>query len=187
MKHIESLESQNEESISEISELREECEAFKNDYKTTTKKLDAAEEKMKILTQNVGSSQQHIAELQKRVTELNTSCSDSEKVLFRVCENNASAFQLVQEMMNEREKLEKQMELFEQDVRSLTETNKELQTDKESITNSLEQHIEQIAASQKEAGMWAESLVAKDDEISELKETLQKSTHEMAKERVLEL
>ena len=74
------MESQNEKSISEISELREECEAFKNDYQTTTKKLDVAEEKMKDLTENVGSSQQHIAELQKRVSELNTSCSDSEKV-----------------------------------------------------------------------------------------------------------
>lgn len=99
----------------------------------------------------------------------------------------ANTFQLVQEMMNEREKLEKQMELFEQDVRCLSESNKELQTEKESITSSLEQHIEQIAASQKEAGMWAESLVAKDEEISELKENLQNSVQEIAKERVLEL
>ena len=98
-----------------------------------------------------------------------------------------NAFQLVQEMMNEREKLEKQMELFEQDVRCLSESNKELQTEKESITNSLEQHIEQIAASQKEAGMWAESLVAKDEEISQLKGNLQNSVQEIAKERVLEL
>ena len=78
------------------------------------------------------------------------------------------------------------MELFEQDVRCLSESNKELQTEKESITSSLEQHIEQIAASQKEAGMWAESLVAKDEEISELKENLQNSVQEIAKERVLE-
>ena len=86
-------------------------------------------------------------------------------------------------MMNEREKLEKQMELFEQDVRCLSEMNKELQTEKESMTSSLEQHIEQIAASQKEAGMWAESLVAKDEEISQLKENLQKSVQENAKEK----
>ena len=90
-------------------------------------------------------------------------------------------------MMIQREELEKQIELVEQDVRSLTETNKELQTEKESISNALELHIEQIAASQKEAGMWAESLVAKDDEISELKENLQKSVQEIAKGRVLEL
>ena len=90
-------------------------------------------------------------------------------------------------MMIEREKLEKQMELFEQDVRCLSEMNKELQTEKESMTSSLEQHIEQIATSQKEAGMWAESLVAKDEEISQLKENLQNSVQEIAKERVLEL
>ena len=96
---------------------------------------------------------------------------------------NVENFQLVQEMMNEREKLEKQMDLFEQDVRCLSEMNKELQTEKESMTSSLEQHIEQIAASQKEAGMWAESLVAKDEEISQLKENLQKSVQENAKEK----
>ena len=79
------------------------------------------------------------------------------------------------------------MELFEQDVRCLSESNKELQIEKESVTSSLELHIEQIAASQKEAGMWAESLVAKDEEISQLKGNLQNSMQEIAKERVLEL
>lgn len=89
-------------------------------------------------------------------------------------------------MMKEREKLEKQMELFEQDVLSLTETNKELREEKESVTKSLEQHIEQIAASQKEAGMWAESLVSKDEELSELKGQLDSFVAEIAKEKVLE-
>lgn len=89
-------------------------------------------------------------------------------------------------MIKEREKLEKQMKLFEQDVLNLSDENKELQNEKESMAKSLEQQIEQIAASQKEAGMWAESLVAKDDEISELKGNIQNFIAEMAKEGVLE-
>ena len=86
LKHIENLESQNEKSISEISELREECEAFKNDYNATTKKLDTAEHKMKDLTEDFCSSQQHISELQKTVAGLNSSCADSEKVGSKNCD-----------------------------------------------------------------------------------------------------